>query len=76
MLAIDYGGLGDCEGTPSEADLNREVRAVWNWAVEHGADPEDVVEAGLGQRTARNDIEHVRRAILSTALPHVSAETL
>ena len=46
VLAVDYRGFGDSEGTPSEAGLNRDARAAWDWAIGNGADPEDVVLVG------------------------------
>ncbi|KAJ3133525.1 hypothetical protein HK101_004458, partial [Irineochytrium annulatum] len=33
VVAIDYRGFGDSEGTPSEEGLARDARAAWDWLV-------------------------------------------
>lgn len=34
VVAIDYRGFGDSEGTPSEAGLIRDAKAAWDWLME------------------------------------------
>ncbi len=51
VLAIDYRGFGDSEGTPSERGLILDARAAWEWVGERGARPEDVLLIGLSLGT-------------------------
>ncbi|KIJ54815.1 hypothetical protein M422DRAFT_200744 [Sphaerobolus stellatus SS14] len=46
VLAIDYRGYADSEGSPTEEGLNLDAHAAWKWLVNHGADPEDIVIFG------------------------------
>ncbi|CAA7261456.1 unnamed protein product [Cyclocybe aegerita] len=46
VLAIDYRGFADSTGTPSEAGLTRDAKAAFNWLVEHGKKPEEILIAG------------------------------
>lgn len=46
MLAIDYRGYGDSDGSPSEAGLAKDARAAWDFVIDNGAKPEDVVIVG------------------------------
>ncbi|KAF8583341.1 alpha/beta-hydrolase [Ramaria rubella] len=46
VLAIDYRGYADSEGTPSEEGLLRDALAAWTWIIDHGADPADIVLVG------------------------------
>ncbi|KII86631.1 hypothetical protein PLICRDRAFT_113702 [Plicaturopsis crispa FD-325 SS-3] len=46
VLAIDYRGFGDSEGSPSEAGLALDAHAAWDWAIQKGAKPEDIVIIG------------------------------
>ncbi|KAG9037022.1 hypothetical protein FRB95_007317 [Tulasnella sp. JGI-2019a] len=46
LLVIDYRGFGDSESFPSEAGLNIDARTSWDWLVENGADPKDIVILG------------------------------
>ncbi|KAG9225752.1 hypothetical protein CCMSSC00406_0007762 [Pleurotus cornucopiae] len=34
VLAIDYRGFGDSDGTPSEDGLAKDARAAWDWVIE------------------------------------------
>lgn len=52
MLVIDYRGFADSEGTPSESGLNLDAHAAWDWAIENGADPEDLILIGQSLGTA------------------------
>ena len=56
VLALDYRGYADSEGTPSEEGLLKDARAAWQWVIDHGADPEDIVLVGqsLGTAVATN----------------------
>ncbi|KDQ62270.1 hypothetical protein JAAARDRAFT_30167 [Jaapia argillacea MUCL 33604] len=51
VLAIDYRGFGDSEGTPSEDGLIRDGRAAWDWLMERGVKGEDVLIVGLSLGT-------------------------
>lgn len=51
VLAIDYRGFGDSEGTPSEEGLIRDARAAWDWVIDGGARAEDVALVGLSLGT-------------------------
>lgn len=52
VLAIDYRGFADSEGTPSESGLTIDSRAAWDWLITNGAKPEDVVIVGHSLGTA------------------------
>lgn len=52
VLAIDYRGYGDSQGTPSEEGLKKDARAAWNWVTERGAHPQDVLIVGHSLGTA------------------------
>ncbi|KIM30116.1 hypothetical protein M408DRAFT_101229 [Serendipita vermifera MAFF 305830] len=52
VLAIDYRGFGDSQGSPSEAGLGIDGRAAWNWLTEHGARPKDILLFGQSLGTA------------------------
>lgn len=52
VLVIDYRGFADSEGTPSESGLNLDAHAAWDWAIENGADPEDLILIGQSLGTA------------------------
>ena len=56
VLALDYRGYADSEGTPTEDGLLRDARAAWQWLIDRGADPEDIVLVGqsLGTAVATN----------------------
>ena len=51
VLAIDYRGFGDSEGSPSEIGLIADARAAWDWTVRHGARPEDILLVGVSLGT-------------------------
>ncbi|OSD02496.1 alpha/beta-hydrolase [Trametes coccinea BRFM310] len=46
VLAIDYRGFGDSDGTPSEDGLTEDAKTAWRWILEQGAKPEDVMLVG------------------------------
>ncbi|KAI6042625.1 Alpha/Beta hydrolase protein [Pisolithus marmoratus] len=46
VLAIDYRGFGDSQGTPSETGLMIDSRAAWDWLITNGAKPENIVIVG------------------------------
>jgi abhydrolase domain-containing protein 12 len=46
VLAIDYRGFADSEGTPSEEGLGLDARAAFDWLVQQGAKPEDILIFG------------------------------
>lgn len=52
VLAIDYRGFGDSEGTPSETGLMTDSRAAWDWLITNGANPKDIVIVGHSLGTA------------------------
>ena len=46
VLAIDYRGFADSTGKPSEAGLTTDARAAFNFLVDNGAKPEDILVVG------------------------------
>lgn len=56
VLALDYRGYADSEGTPSEEGLRHDARAAWQWVIDQGADPNDIILVGqsLGTAVATN----------------------
>ncbi|QRV77910.1 alpha/beta hydrolase family protein [Ceratobasidium sp. AG-Ba] len=46
VLAIDYRGFGDSEGTPSEQGLLMDARTAWDWLIENGAKEEHITIVG------------------------------
>ncbi|KAJ3410911.1 hypothetical protein HDV05_003042 [Chytridiales sp. JEL 0842] len=46
VLAIDYRGFGNSEGSPSEEGLAKDARAAWDWVVSHGVPAEQIVLLG------------------------------
>lgn len=52
VLAIDYRGFGDSAGTPTEDGLMVDSRAAWDWLVDNGARPEDILIVGHSLGTA------------------------
>ena len=51
VLAIDYRGYGDSEGSPSEDGLVMDARGAWDWAISHGAKPDDILLVGMSLGT-------------------------
>ena len=43
VLAVDYRGFGDSEGYPSEPGLITDASAAWDWAINNGAKPDDLL---------------------------------
>ena len=39
VVAVDYRGYGDSEGSPSEKGLIVDAHAAWDWVLRHGAKP-------------------------------------
>ncbi|KAH7885140.1 Alpha/Beta hydrolase protein [Phlebopus sp. FC_14] len=52
VLAIDYRGFADSQGTPSEGGLAIDSRAAWDWLVSNGAKPDDILIVGHSLGTA------------------------
>ncbi|KAI0345650.1 alpha/beta-hydrolase [Trametopsis cervina] len=46
VLAVDYRGFGDSTGNPDTEGLALDAYASWNWLIEHGAKPEDIIIVG------------------------------
>ncbi|KAF4617306.1 hypothetical protein D9613_006004 [Agrocybe pediades] len=46
VLAIDYRGFADSSGTPSEVGLVADAQAAFEWLVDHGKKPEDILVIG------------------------------
>jgi abhydrolase domain-containing protein 12 len=46
VFAPDYRGFADSTGSPSEAGLTLDARAAWDWLLDHGAPPENVLVVG------------------------------
>ena len=43
VLAVDYRGFGDSEGHPSNQGLITDASAAWEWAINNGAKPDDLL---------------------------------
>ncbi|KAF8839558.1 alpha/beta-hydrolase [Paxillus ammoniavirescens] len=52
VLAIDYRGFADSQGSPSEDGLSTDARAAWNWLISNGAKPDDILIMGHSLGTA------------------------
>jgi len=46
VLAIDYRGFGDSDGTPTEAGLAKDANAAWDWLITYGATPSSILIMG------------------------------
>lgn len=46
VLALDYRGFADSEGTPSEQGLITDARAAFDWLTQRGATAHDIVLMG------------------------------
>ncbi|KZT12160.1 alpha/beta-hydrolase [Laetiporus sulphureus 93-53] len=82
IFAIDYRGFGDSAGIPSEPGLAIDAYTAWNWLMDHGAGPQDVLIIGhslgtgvaskLGSQLAREDVKP-RGIVLIAPFSSVSA---
>ncbi len=52
VLAIDYRGYGDSTGTPSELGVKVDARAAWDWLINKGVSPENILIVGHSLGTA------------------------
>lgn len=52
VLAIDYRGFGDSQGSPSERGLATDARAAFDWLIHKGATPQNVLIVGHSLGTA------------------------
>ncbi|KAF9044296.1 Alpha/Beta hydrolase protein [Panaeolus papilionaceus] len=52
VLAIDYRGFGDSEGHPTVAGVSKDARAGWDYLIQQGAKPEDILILGHSLGTA------------------------
>lgn len=52
VLAIDYRGFGDSQGSPSQRGLATDARAAFDWLISNGATPKDVLIVGHSLGTA------------------------
>jgi abhydrolase domain-containing protein 12 len=52
VLAIDYRGFADSQGSPSEDGLSTDARAAWDWLISNGAKPDDILIMGHSLGTA------------------------
>ncbi|KAL4249218.1 hypothetical protein ABKN59_006935 [Abortiporus biennis] len=43
VFVVDYRGFGDSTGYPSERGIEIDAMASWNWLLDHGAQPEDIL---------------------------------
>lgn len=46
ILAIDYRGFGDSEGCPTVEGVAKDAKAGWDYLVEQGAQPENILIVG------------------------------
>jgi len=52
LMVIDYRGFGDSEGHPSVEGVSMDARAGWDFLMDEGAKPEDVLIMGHSLGTA------------------------
>ena len=52
LMVIDYRGFGDSEGQPSVQGVSMDARAGWDFLMDEGAKPEDVLIMGHSLGTA------------------------
>ena len=46
ILAIDYRGFADSQGSPSEHGLGLDAQAAWDWLITRGAQPKQILLFG------------------------------
>ncbi len=46
VLAIDYRGFGNSDGTPTEVGLAKDANAGWDWLITYGATPSSILIMG------------------------------
>lgn len=46
VLIYDYGGYGKSDGSPSESRCRADIRAAWDYVIEQGTSPSDIVLFG------------------------------
>ena len=46
MLAIDYRGFGDSTGQPDEPGVELDAHTAFQWLIENGAKPQDILIVG------------------------------
>ncbi|MCR9202698.1 MAG: alpha/beta hydrolase [Planctomycetaceae bacterium] len=46
VLACDYRGFGDSDGTPTEANLTHDAAAIWDFAISEGYLPSQIIVYG------------------------------
>lgn len=52
VMVADYRGFGDSEGHPTVQGVSRDARAAWDYLMEQGAKPENVLIVGHSLGTA------------------------
>ena len=52
VLAVDYRGFGDSQGYPTVQGVGWDARAAWNFLIDQGAKPENVLIVGHSLGTA------------------------
>lgn len=52
VLSVDYRGYGDSEGKPTVQGVSRDARTAWNYLINQGAHPSDIVILGHSLGTA------------------------
>ncbi|KAF9002489.1 Alpha/Beta hydrolase protein [Cyathus striatus] len=83
VFAVDYRGFGDSEGTPSVDGVSMDARAAWDYLIENGAHPKDVLIVGhslgtaiAGVLTSQLNREHVKPRGLVLMSPFSSVRKL
>ncbi|KAJ3106344.1 hypothetical protein HDU97_006542 [Phlyctochytrium planicorne] len=76
VLAIDYRGFGNSQGSPTEEGLALDARAAWDWLTERGVLPQNIIllghslGTGVATRLARD------LSIAHPTEPHLLPRTL
>lgn len=51
-MVVDYRGFGDSEGHPTVQGVSKDARAAWDYLIDQGAKPENVLIVGHSLGTA------------------------
>jgi hypothetical protein len=78
ILVLDYRGYGKSEGRPTERGLYRDADAAWQWLIDRGYPPSQVVLHGesLGTTVATDLAARVQPAALILEAPFPSARAV
>jgi len=83
VMIVDYRGFGDSEGIPTAEGVLTDARAAWDWLVQNGAKPENIIVVGesLGsciavELVSKLESESIRPRGLALIAPYASVSKL